>query len=267
MDRQLLIICLLTAGINLIGTLAYAARIAGVRTRRIAMSFALFNILVLVSRTSNSFLGPFLAKRIEGRIAHGGGDALYGDFQLILLSATGAVALGIVLVPTAQRLFAQAIGYFQEHRSTARLILKTATPTGLKAVRDALHPPSRSHLRGLLQDRGVGWGVLLANCLAQALITVGVVASLYAGYLNPEFRVTASQLSAVINGFATILLFALIDPQLSVMTDDAVEGRVSQALFRRTIVWISLSRLAGTMLAQLLFLPSAQLIAWIANYV
>jgi hypothetical protein len=38
MDTQLIIICALTFGINLIGTLAYAARIAGVRTRRIAMS-------------------------------------------------------------------------------------------------------------------------------------------------------------------------------------------------------------------------------------
>lgn len=267
MDRQLLIICLLTAGINLIGTLAYAARIAGVRTRRIAMSFALFNILVLVSRTSNSFLGPFLAKRIENRIVHGGGDSLFLDFQIVLASASIAVAVGIVLVPSGQRLFARAIGYFQQHRSTAKLILKTASPTGLKTVRDALHPPSLVHLRNLAKPRGVGWGVLLANCLAQALITVGVVASLYAGYLNPEFRVTASQLSAVINGFATILLFALIDPQLSVMTDDAVEGRVSEALFRRTIVWISFSRLAGTILAQVLLLPSAQLIAWIANYV
>jgi hypothetical protein len=267
MDRQLLIICVLTFGINLIGTLAYSARIAGVRTRRIAMSFALFNILVLVSRTSNSFLGPFLAKRIETRIAGGGGDALYADFQLVLLSATLAVALGIGLVPTGQRLFAKAIGYFQQHRSTAKMVLRTATPTGLKTVRDAMHPPALSHLKNLKLDKGVGWGVLLANCLAQALITVGVVASLYAGYLNPEFRVTASQLSAVINGLATILLFALIDPQLSVMTDDAVEGRVSEALFRRTIVWISLSRLAGTLLAQVLFLPSARLIAVIANYV
>lgn len=267
MDRQLFIICLLTFGINLIGTLAYSARIAGVRTRRIAMSFALFNILVLVSRTSNSFLGPFLAKRIETRISGGGGEALYADFQLVLLSATLAVALGIGLVPTGQRLFARAIGYFQQHRSTAKMVMKTATPTGLKAVRDALHPPSLTHLKNLKLDKGVGWGVLLANCLAQALITVGVVASLYAGYLNPEFRVTASQLSAVINGLATILLFALIDPQLSVMTDDAVEGRVSEALFRRTIVWISVSRLAGTILAQVLLLPSAQVIAWIANYV
>lgn len=267
MDTQLAIICVLTFGINLIGTLAYAARIAGVRTRRIALSFALFNILVLFSRTSNSFLGPFLAKRIETRITDGGGHALYGDFQLVLLSATLAVFVGIVLVPTGQRLFAKAIGYFQEHRSTAKLVLRSASPAGLRTVREAIAPPRLDQLRALVHDRGVGWGVLLANCLAQALITVGVVASLYAGYLNPEYRVTASQLSAVINGFATILLFALIDPQLSVMTDDAVEGRVSEALFRRTIVWISLSRLAGTVLAQVLFLPSAQLVALIANHV
>jgi len=267
MDAQLIIICLLTAGINLIGTLAYAARIAGVRTRRIAMSFALFNVLVLVSRTSNAFLGPFLAKRIENRLASGGGEALLGDFRLVLLSASIAVAIGVVLVPTGQRLFARAIGYFQEHRSTTKMLLRCATPMGLRTIRDAITLPRMAHLQALHRPRGVSWSVLVANCLAQALITVGVVASLYAGYLNPEFRVTASQLSAVINGFATILLFAFIDPQLSVMTDDVTDGRVSEPLFRRTIIWISLSRLAGTLLAQALFVPSALAIAWLANYV
>ncbi len=267
MDRQLVVICLLTAAINLIGTLAYAARIAGVRTGRIAISFALFNMLVLVSRTSNSFLGPFLAKRIETRLADGGGDALAGDFRIVLASATVAVFVGILLVPTGQRMFSRAIGYFQRNRSTMRMILRTATPAGLHAVRQSVTMPRREHLRDLARPRGVGWGVLAANALAQALITVGVLASLYAGYLNPEYRVTASQLSAVINGFATILLFALIDPQLSVMTDDVVDGRIDAALFRRTIVWISLSRLAGTALAQVLFLPSAAAVAWIAYHV
>lgn len=267
MDTQLIVICLLTAAINLIGTLAYAARIAGVRTRRIAMSFALFNILVLVSRTSNSFLGPFLAKRIENRLADGGGDALIWDFRLVLFSASLAVLIGVILVPTGQRLFSRAIGYFQQHRSTTRMLMRTATPAGLRTVRDAITAPSFAQVGALSRPRGVGWGVLLANCLAQALITVGVLASLYAGYLNPEFRVTASQLSAVVNGFATILLFALIDPQLSVMTDDVIDGRTDEATFRRTIVWISLSRLAGTLLAQAFFLPSAMAIAWIANHV
>ncbi|AIT81904.1 lipid II flippase Amj family protein [Novosphingobium pentaromativorans] len=267
MDVQLVVICLLTAGINLIGTLAYAARIAGVRTRRIAMSFALFNILVLVSRTSNSFLGPFLAKRIESRLSLGGGAALLGDFRMVLMSATMAVALGIALIPTSQRLFVNAIGYFQRHRSTSRMLLRAASPAGLRSIRTSFRAPRYEHIRELARARGVGWGVLLANCLAQALITVGVLASLYAGYLNPQYRVTASQLSAVINGFATILLFALIDPQLSVMTDDVVEGRVSDPLFRRTIVWISFSRLAGTVLAQAFFVPAAQLVAWIAYVV
>jgi hypothetical protein len=32
-------------------------------------------------------------------------------------------------------------------------------------------------------------------------------------------------------------------------------------------VWVSLSRLAGTLAAQALFLPAALAIAWIANYV
>jgi hypothetical protein len=267
MDAQLLVICLLTAGINLIGTLAYGARIAGVRTKRIAMSFALFNMLVLVSRMSNSFLGPFLAKRIEVRLASGDDGALLGDFRLVLFSASISVLAGIVLVPTSQRLFARAIGYFQEHRSTTGMLLRCATPAGLRTIRDSMVLPSAGQLRDLVRPRGVGGGVLLANCLAQALLTVGVLASLYAGYLNPEYRVTASQLSAIVNGFATILLFAVIDPQLSVMTDDVVEGRVDEALFRRTIVWISFSRLAGTLLAQLLFLPAAMAVAWVANYV
>lgn len=267
MDSQLLIICLLTASINLIGTLAYAARIAGIRTGRIAMSFALFNLLVLVSRMSNSFLGPFLAKRVENGLATGQGAALADDFRIVLASASIAVLIGILLVPTGQRMFTSAIGYFQRNRSTARLILRTASPAGLSAVRHALKLPSAEHLKHLARPKAAGWGMLLGNVMAQALITVGVLASLYAGYLNPEFRVTASQLSAVVNGFATILLFALIDPQLSVMTDDVVEGRMSAVQFRSVIVWVSFSRLAGTLAAQAFFLPAAAAIAWVANYV
>lgn len=267
LDQQLILICLLTAVINLIGTLAYAARIAGVRTGRIAMSFALFNILVLVSRLANSFLGPFLAKRVENGIAVGSGAHLAGDFRIVLACASLAVLAGILMVPSAQRMFTSAIGWFQRNRSTTRLVLRSASPAGLAAVRHSLAMPSAANLQGMKRPRALGWGMLLANVLAQALITVGVLASLYAGYLNPEFRVTASQLSAVVNGFATILLFALIDPQLSVMTDDVVEGRMSAVDFRRVVVWVSFSRLAGTLLAQAVFLPSAMLIAWVANYV
>ncbi|HSJ78602.1 MAG TPA: lipid II flippase Amj family protein [Erythrobacter sp.] len=264
MDTELILICTLTGVINLIGALAYAARIAGVRTGRIALSFALFNVLLLVSRTSNGFLGPFLAKRIETALASGGGDALIWDLRLVLFAAAASVLLGIVLVPTGQRLFARGITYFQRNRSTAKLLLRTATPSGLRTVRESVAIPTRETLRSLSKPRGVSWSVLAANCLAQGLLAVGVLASLYAGYLNPEFRVTASQMSAIVNGVATILLFALIDPQISALTDDVVDGSVSEPTFRRAMIWVSLSRLVGTLLAQALLVPAAVLIAYAA---
>ncbi|KPL68378.1 membrane protein [Erythrobacter sp. SG61-1L] len=267
MDVQLIAICVLTGVINLIGALAYAARIAGVRTRRIAMSFALFNILILVSRLSNGLLGPLVAKRIETAIAGGGDKGLAGDFHLMLASASVAVLLGILLVPSAQRAFSAAIVHLQKSRSVGRLLLNSASPSGLRVMWHSLALPRTANIRLFSKPQELGWGIVIANCLAQAILAVGVFASIYAGYLNPEYRVTASQLSSVINGFATILLFAFIDPHLSVITDDAAEGRVSDAVFRRVIVWISASRLAGTVLAQALFLPAAHAVAWISNYV
>jgi hypothetical protein len=95
--------------------------------------------------------------------------------------------------------------------------------------------------------------------------TVGVFAALYAGYLAPEFRATASNLSGVINGGATILLFAIVDPFLAMLTDDVVGGRSTEPIFRRAVVWMLGSRLVGTALAQIIFLPSAHLIATLAH--
>ena len=86
MDLGLLVICGLTFVIHLVGTLAYSVRIAGSRTGRIALSLSLFNILILVSRTSNSFQAPLLAKRVEQQLASGNIMPSTGDFRWLLIS-------------------------------------------------------------------------------------------------------------------------------------------------------------------------------------
>jgi hypothetical protein len=121
MDFSLLLLCFLTFVIHLIGTLAYSVRIAGVRTRKIAVSFALFSILMLVSRTSNMMLSPFLAKRVEKGLLQA--DSLLGDFRWLLLTATLATLAGAILIPTFQRVFSRAVLHFQIHRSVPKLIL------------------------------------------------------------------------------------------------------------------------------------------------
>ncbi len=266
MDTNLIAVLCLAFVINLIGALAYAARIAGVRTGRIAMSFALFNVLLLVSRLSNGFLAPLVAKRVENSLARQISTNLEADFRLILLSAFFGVLVGLALVPTAQRIFAYAIEAVQPKQSLARTLLGGFSPSGLRILRTSISSPARASV-GKDKPRELTWGILGANCVAQALLVVGVFAAIYAGYLNPDYRVTASQLSAVVNGFATILLFLFIDPHLSVLTDDVVDGKQSEPNFRRAIAWISLSRLIGTLLAQALFLPAAVTIVWVANLI
>jgi hypothetical protein len=265
MDYQLLVICLLTFVIHVIGTLAYAVRIAGIRTRRIAVSFALFNILILISRTSNSFQGPFLAKRIEERLMTAAPAPLLTDFRWLLLTTTIATIAGGVMIPTFQRLFSRAVNQFQIHRSIPRLLMHVFSRGGLTYLRDEIALPSSQNVTRLATGTGVPSRVIVLNVVAMALSTLGVFASLYAGYLKPELRVTCAILSSVINGLATIMMFVFIDPQISVMTDDVIEGRVSDSCFRRAITSLVGTRLAGTVLAQFLLVPSAIVITRIAE--
>lgn len=267
MDWGLLGLCALTFIIQLIGTLAYAVRIAGVRTRRIAVSFALFNVLVLVSRTSNSFQGPFLAKRIESALKGEVPNHLLTDFRWLLLAATLGTIIGALMVPTFQRLFSRAVLHFQVHRSIPKLLMHGFARGGLAYIRDAATMPAMAHVKNVKLAEGLSPTVIGLNIAAQALVTVAVFAALYAGSLNPAYRVTASMLSSVINGVATILLFVFIDPHLSIMTDDVVEGRTSEQTFRRAVVWLAGARITGTCLAQILLVPSATLIAVIAAHI
>jgi hypothetical protein len=264
-DTQLFIICILTFVIHLIGTLAYAARIAGVRTRRIAISFSLFNILILVSRTSNSFQGPFLAKRIENNIASGLAHGLLTDFRWMLWTATLATIVGALLIPTFQRLFSRAVLDFQQNRSIPRLLLRIFFKGGLAQLKDVASMPSAANITQIRAAHGISPWIVVLNVAAIALWTTGVFAALYAGYLDPALRVTSSTLSAVVNGVATILMFVFIDPQMSVMTDDVIEGKTTEPHFRRAVVWLVGSRLAGTVLAQLILIPAAMLIVSVAE--
>lgn len=266
MDKQLLLICALTFIIHIIGTLAYSVRIAGIRTRRIAVSLALFSILMLLSRTSNSFLGPFLAKRVETGIDHHvAASTLLGDFRWLLFSASLATLLGAILIPTFQRAFCRAVEHFQVHRSVPKLLLHAVFKGGLSYLKTSASLPKPANVTGLRQQSGVSISMTAMNVIATALWTVGVFAALYAGVLDPSVRVTSSTLSSIINGGATIMMAVFIDPHMSGMTDDVIEGKIEESQFRRAVVWLVGSRLAGTLIAQFLLVPSAVVIVGAAK--
>ena len=56
------------------------------------------------------------------------------------------------------------------------------------------------------------------------------------------------------------MMAIFIDPHMSGMTDDVIEGKIEESQFRRAVVWLVGSRLTGTLLAQFLLVPSAVMI-------
>jgi hypothetical protein len=148
-----------------------------------------------------------------------------------------------------------------------KLILHGFSKAGILYFKDNITVPTKENISTIKFDHEFPWRIFVLNIIAVAILTIGVLSAVYASYLNPDYRTTASNLSAFINGFATILMFAFIDPHLSVMTDDVTLGKVSEATFRKYIVYMTIARVFGTILAQILFLPCAELLAWTATYI
>ena len=137
---------------------------------------------------------------------------------------------------------------------------------GILFFRDNLTVPHKDNIAQIKFDKEFPWRIFILNVFMVAILTIGVLSAVYASYYNPEYRTTASNLSVFINGFATILMFAFIDPHLSAMTDDVALGKCPETTFRKYIVYMTIARLIGTIIAQLLLLPGAQLLAWTATH-
>jgi len=145
MTNQILIVFILTFVIHLISTLSYSVRIVGIRTRRIAVSFALFNIMVVISRTANGFQAPILANQVEKNIQYGIGENLL-DFRFILFGATLATIIGGLLIPTFQRIFSKLVHKFSIHKSIPKLLIEGFSKTGIIQFKKSLKIPDKRNL-------------------------------------------------------------------------------------------------------------------------
>lgn len=264
MTLQINIVFILTFVISTISTLAYSVRIVGVKTGRIAVAFSVFNVFALISRTANSIQAPLLAKTIENEIMMGTSDSMLYTFRWILFFATMGTIFGALLMPTFIKLFSKAVMTFSVYRSVPALLIHGFSKSGIEQFRKSVTIPKKVSFSQLRNFKKMPKKIVALNIMAFSISTVGVLASLYAGCLNPELRTTCSTLSSIINGFSTIILFIFVDPFISMMTDDVLRGECSMQQFNRCIMFIVSGLIAGTAVAQIILVPASKLIGIIA---
>lgn len=273
---------MLTSLIHLINTLIYSVRVAGVKTGRPATAMSLFNIIFLVSSTANLVQGPLLATMVEGAIHRGGAGvissvmerqmnfppqyfaqigALAGDFRLVILSATVGTVLGAVLMGRFIKVFTRSIYIYQLTGSISGMLLRliffkhTGEQEPVRSEDEMINSVSRAGLPVLF---------LAANIIVTGVFTTGVLSALYAGALYPGYRASATMLASLVNGVAQVLFATVVDPAAARITDQALRGERKESEVGKMAFYLAATRLAGTILAQAIFIPAAYLIRYVA---
>lgn len=257
---------LLTAIIHAIDALSYSVRPAGVRTGRLALALSLFNVIALASRSANLVQAPLLGSLVDFAIQHGDVARLRADFRDVLLAATVGAIVGAAAIPTFVRVFTRGILAFEAAGSVGSLFWRMLRIRTLLAMTRDVRPPGPD-LGRHLDWRGLPKGFLVLNVVITAVYTTGVLAALYAGALVPDFRTTATQLSGVINGFATVLFVTSVDPVAALITDQVMAGKRPRGQVNAMAALLALTKVLGTLVAQLVFIPAADVVVWVTHHI
>jgi len=258
--NALLIVCFFTALIHFSEATASCLRLAGIRTRHVATSLSFVNASLLVSRMSNMFQAPILGGMVDTAILEHTINGLASDFRIVIFAAFLGNLAALLLAPTFVGIFTGAIRRFSITPSVPRLMAAFFLPRNFIKVIKCFKLPRLSSLKNLsLKD--IPKPFLVLNVFMASIYAIGVLASLMAGALVPEYRVTAVQLSAIVNGIATILFTLMVDPGAAHITDQANQGKRPVNDVRTVVFYLLAGRVAGTLIiSQLIFLPSAHYI-------
>lgn len=283
---RLLIVAVLTALIHIINTLIYSVRVSGVRTGRPATAMSLFNVIFLLSSTANMIQGPLLATIVENAIIKGGAAAeiagrkgqmvfspayqeqlgiLAADIRLVILAATLGTLLGTIMIPCFVNIFVRCIVVFEQVGSVPRLVLMPVfAPRKFKKIASSATLPAPRTPEGKVEAGGIPRLFLVLNVLVTGIFTTGVLSALYAGALYPDYRAAATMMASIVNGVAQILFATIVDPTAARITDQALRGERAEGDVRRMAYYLAAARLAGTLLAQVIFIPAAYFIRYVA---
>lgn len=259
METTLLELMLLTFVIHLIDTFSYSVRLNSVKSGQFALSFSLFNLFVLVSRTANMFQAPLIGGIIGVSISSGIDPIT--DIRQVILASTLGTLVGIILIPTFLRIFEVAVKRLETTGSVPLLVVEALQVNNVKRMFKSATRPHKNMV-ARLRYREIPKRLLIINSLVTGIYTVGVLAANYSALLVAEqHRLAAAGSSGMINGLATILLTVFIDPKSAVITDQALRGDRPYGDVKALVILLIASKLIGTMLGQVLFLPAAKIIA------
>ncbi len=266
---------------------AYAARLAGVRTGRIATSISLFNLFVTASRLATLvytlMLGPLsdsAGNAVKALVPKAGHLMLPAaqiataqiqstfEWQLraIIIAGTVGTIVGSLLLPMFTYMYVRGVRSFERTKSLPHSMIRLFDPRVIGDIISHIRVPGLAEVR-TFSAKNIPRRLLIFNVVVTGIYAIGVVAAYYASVLDVNVARTAIGISGIINGIGTIAFTFFVDPTSSIIVDEAVKGERSHEDVKSMVFYLSLTAIIGWLLSQLLLWPSAEIIKLVAHLV
>ena len=267
---------------------AYAARLAGVRTGRIATSISLFNLFVTASRLATLvytlMLGPLsdaagnAVKALTPRGPHPVIDPVRlslieqiqqtfeWQLRLIILAGLVGTIVGSLLLPMFTYMYERGVRSFERTKSLPHSLARLFSPRVIGDVLSHVRIPNFSEIFSF-STRGIPRRLLIFNVVVAGIYAIGVVAAYYASVLDVNVARTAIGISGIINGIGTVAFTFFVDPTSSIIVDEAVKGERPHEEVKAMVFYLALTAIVGWALSQLLLWPAAEIIKSVAHLV
>ncbi|MCA9776778.1 MAG: DUF2837 family protein [Candidatus Eremiobacteraeota bacterium] len=257
MNNNLWIIVLFNLAFAFLASTTYASRISAVRTARAATAVAVYNFFFLIARLGQQVFAPMIGAISDHVTANPnlGLPDLAVSLRFVLLGASLGALLSWLFMPTLVEVYDRAIRKTDELGSIHAVLVSLLNPLRWAAVIRCFRFPSTFGI-GAADLKRIPKTFILANVFVIGIHTVGVVASVYAGAAIPDLERTASLLSSVVNGFATIALGLIVDPTAAVITQETLDDkRPVKDVYTMGLLLIG-SMFLGTLMSQALLEPA-----------
>lgn len=285
---QLIVALGVNAIVQAIQVGAYAARLAGVRTGRIATSISLFNLFVTASRLATLvytlMLGPLadaagnsikvLLPRSPAQVVTPERAHLIGQiastFELqlraIILAGTLGTIVGSLLLPMFTFMYVRGVRSFERTKSLPHSLLRLFDPRVAAEILGRVRIPHYSEIFSF-SLRGIPRRLLIFNVVVTGIYAIGVVAAYYASVLDVNVARTAIGISGIVNGIGTVAFTLFVDPTSSIIVDEAVKGERPHEEVKAMVFYLSVTAIVGWLLSQLILWPAAEIIKIVAHLV
>lgn len=259
--NKIALIYILTLIANTIDVLSYSIYIVGVKTKKLAISLALFQTVMIVSRVALYIQAPLLASLADEAILNKNVDELVIIFRNVIFMVSIGSLLGGVITPLFIDVFSSLTNYFERLGTIPKML--SSLILNIRKL-----PKKRVRMRGYKEFKEISFkempiGLIILNSVAIGVYSVGLLSSIYAGALAPEYRMTASQLSGMVVGGAAALFMIFVDPMIAVVTDQTLDGKRAPNYIKSLVFFLVIGDLIGTVLSQIMFIPLAKAIIYV----